>query len=283
MEGSIGDDPAVRAAVRAALEEDRAWDDAATAATVPPGLHGRARIEARAEGVVAGLPVARAAFRERDPGTAFTALVEEGAVTGHGAVLARVEGPLASILSTERVALNFLGHLSGVATAARRFAEAIPAGSRTVLLDTRKTTPGLRVLERYAVRIGGGRSHRGDLAEAILVKENHAAAAGGAPAAAAAAVRAAAGALPVWVEVHDPADLDGVLAAGVDRVLLDNMDDAAVARCAARIAGACEVEVTGGVTPERLPRLAEIGVDYVSVGAITHGAVWLDVSLEVET
>lgn len=281
IEASI-DAEALRAAVRAALEEDRAWDDVTTHAVVPPGRAGRARIEAREAGVVAGLPVARAVFRERDPSVAFSPAVEEGERVEVGAVLARLEGPFEAILSAERVALNFLGRLSGVATATRRYVEAVPPGAKTVVLETRKTTPGLRAFERYAVRVGGGGAHRGDLASAVLVKDTHAAVARSVQDATLAAMQTMTGQVPIWVEVHSLDDLADVLAVGPDRILLDNLSDAEIEEAVRRIGGACEVEVSGRLTPERVRRLAGLGVDYVSVGAITRDAPWLDVALEVE-
>ena len=259
-----------------ALREDAADRDVTTAAVVPPDLWAEAELLARADGVVAGLAVAEEVFRQVDAATAFEALTADGARVVDGAVLARARGPLGSLLRAERTALNFLQQLSGVATATRRHVDA--AMGRCAVLDTRKTVPGLRALQRLAVRAGGGVSHRFDLAEAVLVKDNHVAAAGGT---AAAVRRARSAGLPVEVEVESLGQLDVALAEGADAVLLDNMTPAAVAEAVRRTAGRAVLEVSGGVTLSTIGAYAATGVDRISIGALTHSAPALDVSMEV--
>jgi nicotinate-nucleotide pyrophosphorylase (carboxylating) len=261
--------------VREALEEDRADRDVTTAAIVPAGLWAEAELLAGAGGVVAGLAVAEEVFRQVDAETGFETAAADGARVARAAVLATVRGPLASLLRAERTALNFLQQLSGVATLTRRYVEA--AGGAAVL-DTRKTAPGLRPLQRYAVRAGGGANHRSDLADAVLVKDNHVAAAGGT----AAAIRLARhSGLPVEVEVESLAELDVALEEWAECVLLDNMGPAEVAEAVRRTAGRAVLEVSGGVTLATVAAYAATGVDRISVGALTHSAPALDVSMEV--
>jgi nicotinate-nucleotide pyrophosphorylase (carboxylating) len=261
--------------VREALDEDAADRDVTTAAVVPPGLCAEAELRAGAAGVVAGLAVAREAFRQVDGGAEFEALVEDGARVAPGDVLARVRGPLAGLLRAERTALNFMQQLSGVATVTRRYVDA--AGS-TAVLDTRKTAPGLRPLQRLAVRAGGGVNHRPDLASAVLIKDNHVAAAGGTAEAIRMARRTG---LPVEVEVETLEELDLALAERAECVLLDNMSPADVAEAVRRTAGRAVLEVSGGVTLATIAAFAATGVDRISVGALTHSAPALDISLEV--
>ena len=264
-----------------ALAEDVGSGDVTTAALVPPEARARGRIEQRQEGAVAGLDVAEAVFRRVDPALRFRAGAEPGGWRPGGPV-AEVAGPAASILAGERVALNFLGRLSGVATLAARFAAAVE-GTGARVLDTRKTTPGLRALEKRAVAAGGAHNHRFGLFDAILVKENHAAIAGGVGEAARRALAAAAESeIPVEVECATLADLDEALAAGAPRILLDNMDLDELRAAVARVGGRAELEASGGVTLENVRAIAETGVDYVSVGALTHSAPALDFSLLLE-
>jgi nicotinate-nucleotide pyrophosphorylase (carboxylating) len=261
--------------VREALDEDAADRDVTTAAVVTPGLCAEAELRAKAAGVVAGLAVAEEAFRQVDGATVCAALVEDGARVGPGDVLATVSGPLTALLRAERTALNFLQQLSGVATLTRRYVDA--AGTAAVL-DTRKTAPGLRPLQRLAVRAGGGVNHRPDLAGAVLIKDNHVAAAGGT----AAAIRLArASGLPVEVEVETLDELDAALAERAECVLLDNMSPHEVAEAVRRTAGRAVLEVSGGVTLATIAALAATGVDRISVGALTHSAPALDISMEV--
>lgn len=264
------------AKVREALEEDGAGDDVTSAAVVPADLRAEAALTAGGEGVVAGLAVTGAVFRAVDPSIAFAPALADGAAVGSGTLVATVDGRLRKLLAAERVALNFLQQLSGVATLTRRYVEA--AGPRAVVLDTRKTVPGLRPLQRLAVRAGGGANHRFNLARAVLVKDNHVAAAGGiAP-----ALRLARGpGLPVEIEVDELAQLREALREGADSVLLDNFSPAQVAEAVRLTAGRAVLEVSGGVTLDTIGAYAATGVDRISVGALTHSAPALDVSMEV--
>jgi nicotinate-nucleotide pyrophosphorylase (carboxylating) len=251
--------------------------DLTTAAVVPEGARARARIEQKAPGVPAGLRVAHKVFERVDPELRWHAHAREGEWRD-GGVLAEVAGRAASILAAERVALNFLGRLSGVATATARYVEAVQ-GTGARILDTRKTTPGLRTLEKEAVRAGGGVSHRSGLFDAILVKENHAALAGGVGEAGRLALAAAPDGVLVEVECTTLAEVEGALEAGVPRLLLDNMSPDDLRRAAQLAAGRAELEASGGITLETIRSVAETGVDFISVGALTHSAPALDVSL----
>ena len=264
-----------------ALAEDAGARDATTAALVPPGVRARARIEQRAEGVLAGLDVAEAVFRRVDPSLRWRAHADEGAWRA-GGLAAEIAGPAAAVLTGERVALNFLGRLSGVATAAARFVAAVE-GTGARILDTRKTTPGLRALEKRAVATGGAGNHRAGLYDAILVKENHAALAGGVGEATRRALAAArATGLAVEIECATLAEVDDALAAGAERLLLDNMGPDELRAAVGRARGRARTEASGGVTLESVRAIAETGVDFVSVGALTHSAPSLDFSLELE-
>jgi len=264
--------------VARALAEDLGAGDLTTAAVVPPDAHAHVRIEQRAPGVLSGLEMAREVFRQLEPQLHFDVRAEEG-VWREGGEVASIEGPAAAILAGERTALNFLGRLSGVATMTAHYVHAIE-GTGARILDTRKTTPGLRALEKRAVLHGGGVSHRAGLYDAILVKENHALLAGGVGQAARAANANRGAADWVEVEVESLDELDEVLAAGADRVLLDNMgpDDLRAAVERARGSGAT-LEASGGIGLEGVRAVAETGVDFVSVGALTHSAPALDLSL----
>lgn len=270
---------AVEPIVRLALAEDIGRGDLTTAATVPPGATARAEIVQKAPGVLCGLPVVETVFALLDPRVRLTPLAEEGS-WGERRVVATLEGPAAAILTGERTALNFLQRLSAVATMARRAAE-IVAGTGAVVLDTRKTTPGMRVLEKYAVRVGGCHNHRAGLDDGILIKDNHIRAAGGITAAVTAARRRAAPGMRVEVEVTTLAELDEALAAGADLILLDNFDVDGLRAAVARAAGRARLEASGGITLANLAAVAATGVDYISLGALTHSAGALDFSLEV--
>ena len=264
--------------VHAALAEDIGAGDVTTEATVAPDAVGTAELLVKQSGVVCGLRAAEATFLALDPEIRFEALARDGDVVEPPAVVARVSGSLRAILTGERVALNFVGRLSGIATLTRRYVAAIEGTGATVL-DTRKTTPGLRALEKHAVACGGGRNHRFGLGDAVLVKDNHLRAAGSI-AAAVELVRAASD-LPVEVECETLDQVDDALEAGVDAILLDNMtlDDL---REAARVtAGRARLEASGGVNLDTIRAIAETGVDEISVGALTHSAHSLDVSLEL--
>ncbi len=265
--------------VHLALAEDIGRGDITTAATVPWGAKGRAEILQKAPGVLCGLPVVELVFALLDPNVRLTRLAAEGS-WGERRVVATLEGPAAAILTGERTALNFLQRLSAVATMARRAAE-IVAGTGAVVLDTRKTTPGMRVLEKYAVRVGGCRNHRAGLDDGVLIKDNHIRAAGGITAAITAARRRAAPGMRVEVEVTTLAELDEALAAGADLILLDNFDVDSLRAAVARAAGRARLEASGGITLDNLAAVAATGVDYISLGALTHSAGALDFSLEV--
>jgi len=266
--------------VRRALDEDVGPGDVTSHATVPHGARARAWITQKAPGVIFGLDAAEVAFEQLDAGVRFERLVAEGEWREGGPVL-DVEGHAAALLSAERTALNFLQHLSGVATTTRRHVDAV-AGTGVRILDTRKTTPGLRPLEKAAVVAGGGTNHRTGLYDAILIKENHVAMAGGVGQAVRLARAAAAPGTPLEVECRTPEEVDEALAAGAPRLLLDNMDPAALRAIVARVDGRAELEASGGITLETLRAHAETGVDFISVGALTHSAPALDLSLTLE-
>lgn len=277
---------AVEEAVRAALLEDlgRAGD-ITTQAIIPPGAAATAALAARRSGRLAGLALAEAAFRLADPAIAFSAEAEDGAAVEAGQVVARISGPARGILSAERVALNFLCHLSGIATATAAYAERI-AHTRARIVCTRKTTPGLRPFEKYAVRCGGGANHRFGLDDAILIKDNHIAIAGGILDAIRRARAFAGHLVRIEVEVDGLDQLAEALTEPPDAVLLDNMGPAALAEAvgmvaAAGLQGRCLTEASGGVSLETVAAIAESGVDLVSVGAITHSAPILDLGLDI--
>jgi nicotinate-nucleotide pyrophosphorylase (carboxylating) len=254
--------------------------DLTTAAVVPEGARARARIEQKAPGVPAGLRVAHKVFERVDPELRWHAHARDGEWR-EGGVLAEIAGRAASILAAERVALNFLGRLSGVATATARYVQAVE-GTGARILDTRKTTPGLRVLEKEAVRDGGGVSHRSGLFDAILVKENHAALAGGVAEAGRLALAAAPHGVTVEVECTTLDEVAGALEVGVPRLLLDNMSPDELRRAVELAGGRAELEASGGITLETIRSVAETGVDFISIGALTHSAPALDVSLLLE-
>jgi len=265
--------------VAEALAEDVGDGDVTTEATIPAGAQATATIVQKQPGVIFGLEAARETFRQLDPAVRVTPLVEEG-VWREGGEVARIEGPARALLTGERTALNLLGRLSGVATAAAIAARTVEGTGATVL-DTRKTTPGLRMLEKAAVRAGGASNHRVGLFDAFLIKENHIAAAGGIAQAVEAARRANPDLL-LEVEVRNPQEIDEALAAGAPRLLLDNMTPAQLRAAVAQVAGRAELEASGGITLETLREVAETGVDYVSLGALTHSARTLDLSMLIE-
>jgi nicotinate-nucleotide pyrophosphorylase (carboxylating) len=265
--------------VARALAEDLGDGDVTTAATVPRETRARAVIRQKAPGVIYGLDVAEEVFRSLDPDATFAREVAEGVWRDSGEVL-RVQGRARALLSGERTALNFLQRLSGVATMAARAVQAVAETGPhpPTILDTRKTTPGLRALEKAAVAAGGATNHRAGLYDAILIKENHSALAGGVGAAVRRA-REEAPDLPLEVECRDLAEVDEALAAGAPRLLLDNMNPAQLRQAVEHVAGRAELEASGGVTLQTLREVASTGVDFVSVGALTHSAPALDLSL----
>jgi nicotinate-nucleotide pyrophosphorylase (carboxylating) len=266
--------------IESALAEDVGEGDLTTRAVVPDGAQARARINQKAPGVIAGVRVAQGVFQRLDRELVFIAHCPEGMWREEGAV-AEISGSAASILTAERVALNLLGRLSGVATLTARYVRAVE-GTGARILDTRKTTPGLRELEKQAVRAGGGENHRSGLYDAILVKENHSALAGGVGEAARRATRAAADGVPVEVECRTSAEIQEALDAGVARILLDNMSPDELRAAVELVAGRAELEASGGITLDTVRAVAETGVDFISVGALTHSAPALDVSLLLE-
>lgn len=276
------DEGVLRALVRRAVAEDVGRGDLTTALVVPPGATGTARILTRRRITVAGLHAAQLVFDEVGGGTvAWSPSYADGDVAEAGASLVELHGPLAPILTAERTALNLLAHTSAVASNAARLA-ALVEGTAVRLVDTRKTTPGLRVLDKYGVRIGGCFNHRFGLDDGILIKENHVAAAGGVLPAVERAKAMAPHGLKVEVEVEDLAQLDEALSAGADAVLLDNMDPQGVSEAVKRAGGKVLLEASGGITEENLRLYAETGVDLISLGALTHSAPHVDLSLEVQ-
>jgi len=270
--------------VTAALAEDVGAGDVTAEATVDAAARGRATITQKAPGVISGLGVAEAVFRRLDRDATIERLGPEGEWREAGPGVLRVEGSARALLTAERTALNFLGRLSGVATLTAEVVRAIEAaGGGAKLLDTRKTTPGLRALEKQAVADGGGVNHRAGLYDFILIKENHAALAGGVGEAVRRA-REARPELPLAVEVRDPAEIDEALAAGAPRLLLDNMSPDEIRAAVAQVAGRAELEASGGIDPDTVLVYATIsGLHYVSMGALTHSAPALDLSLILET
>lgn len=266
--------------IRRALAEDVGAGDVTTRATVSPGARGRGVLLAKAPLVVAGLPVAHATFQAvAGPELRFTPRVQDGALVQPGDELAVVEGPAAALLTAERTALNLLQRLSGIATATRAYVEA--ARGRITVLDTRKTTPTLRALEKYAVRVGGGTNHRFGLFDLILIKDNHVRLAGGVARAIESARRDSPG-LTVEVEAQSVAEAVEAADAGADIILLDNLSTHDIRVAVSRIAGRAKTEVSGGISLERIPELAATGADFVSVGALTHSVRAADISLEIE-
>lgn len=276
----------IRRQVEAALAEDRAEDDITTLALVPPGQQGKATLQAKGHGVLAGLAFARAAFAI-DPALRWTEHAADGDKLAPGQTIAKIEGPLASILRAERVALNYTCHLSGVATVAAEVVRQF-AGTNCRLRDTRKTIPGLRLAEKYAAHMGGAENHRLDLADGILVKDNHIAALRSRDLGIADAVVLASESNPglkIEIEVTSLAEAREAAEAGADELLLDNMtpeECATVVRDLAKLSKRPILEASGGITPDNVRAYAESGVDYISMGLVTHSAPALDLSLEIE-
>ena len=270
---------AYRDVVARALAEDIGPGDLTTGAVVPLAVRASGVVIARQTCVVAGLDVAREAFVQVNPGVQWTGRKADGDLCAPDDVLAEVAGPAASLLAAERTALNFLQQLSGIATLTRRYVDA--AGGRLAVLDTRKTTPGLRGLEKYAVRCGGGVNHRTALYDGILIKDNHIRIAGSI-AEAVSRVRASGATLPIEVEAQSLTEVDDALAAGAEIIMLDNLSDDEMRQAIATINGAARIEVSGRVTLDRMPALSALGADCVSVGALTHSAPAADISLELD-
>ena len=273
--------------VRRALAEDVGRGDVTTQATIAPGTRGSARFVARQAGVVAGLPIAALTFALLDPAVEFETLTPDGSSVAAGETLARVTGDAAALLTGERTALNFLGRLSGIATQAAQCVAAL-AGTRARIVDTRKTTPGLRLLEKYAVRMGGASNHRAGLDDGILIKDNHIAAAGSLTLAVQRARAHASHLLKIEVECDSEEQAREAIAAGADAILLDNMTPDQLRRAVALIreqAPAITIEASGaiGTDPAKLAAVAATGVDLISLGALTHSAPNCDVGLDFES
>jgi nicotinate-nucleotide pyrophosphorylase (carboxylating) len=270
--------PAILDAIRRALAEDLGPGDATTLCIVPGPAELAGQIIAKQSGIMAGLDVARAVYLEVDPRVDFAAQVEEGAAVQDRQVLAKVHGPARSLLSAERTALNFLGRMAGIATLTHSFVEAIQ-GTRAVILDTRKTAPGLRAIDKLAVLRGGGENHRQGLYDMILIKDNHIDFSGSLKEAVQRA-RAAATGLPIEVEARTLQDVRTALELGVERILLDNMSVETIVEAVHLTAGRAKLEASGNVRLDTVRRIAETGVDYISVGALTHSAGVFDVSFD---
>ena len=266
--------------VRRALEEDLGTGDLTANSIVPADLKTVGLIQSKETGVLAGLEVARRVFARLDPGIQFRGLVEDGERMQPGALIAEVVGSGRSILSGERVALNFLQRLSGIATLTSRCVERIH-GSSTRIVDTRKTTPGLRALEKYAVRVGGGCNHRFGLYDMVMIKDNHIKMAGGIREAVESARKKVSPMVKIEVEVEDLSQLEEALSVGVDVVMLDNMSPALMKEAVSLAKGRVLLEASGGIKEENLTAVAETGVDFISMGALTHSSRSLDISLDL--
>lgn len=283
MEIEAISDDIVEPIVRRALEEDRAFEDATSLAVVEPNLRGTAKFLAKSDGVAAGFPAARLAFTLIDPTVEFTQFVDEGQAFRKGDILAEARGPVRALLQAERTALNFVQRLAATATLTRAFVEAVD-GTGATILDTRKTTPGMRDLEKYAVRCGGATNHRRDLAVMAMMKDNHREALARAERSLAdgvALIRERTPGVPVEVEIDSLDELEAALAEGPEWILLDNMSPEQMAEAVQRNAGRAKLEASGGITLETVRAIAESGVDAISVGALTHSAGSLDISLEL--
>lgn len=272
--------PLIDRLLELALEEDIGPGDVTTQALIPPELQGEAQIRAKETLVAAGLPLAARVFYKVDSSLRFEAQAKEGREAAPGTVLARVTGPVAPILTGERVALNFLQRLSGIATYTRNMVARV-AGYPVALVDTRKTTPGWRVLEKYAVRLGGGANHRLGLFDGVLIKNNHLAAVGSIAEAIRQARDRTQQLLKIELEVTDLAGLQEALDAGADLIMLDNLDEATMAQAVALTGGRALLEASGGMSPERLPKVAATGVHFISMGALTHSAPAVDIHLRL--
>lgn len=270
----------LRELIDLALKEDIGPGDVTTNSIIPPDCNVAGLLVAKEEGVIAGLPVAEAVFRRLDPAVNLSFQVREGEQVTNAQILARVEGNARAVLTGERLALNFLQRLSGIATYVHRLVRLLE-GCKAKIVDTRKTTPGLRFLEKYAVRVGGGNNHRFGLYDAVLIKDNHLKIAGGIRR----AIQQARSRIPltmkIEVEVENLAGVAEALAAGADIIMLDNMDLPTMREAVNFVAGRALLEASGGITEENILAVAQTGVDFVSVGALTHSARALDISLEI--
>jgi nicotinate-nucleotide pyrophosphorylase (carboxylating) len=271
--------------VGGALSEDLISADVTTEALIPTNIRGKASILVKRDGIVAGIEVAKEVFRQVDSSVRFKALVKDGAKVVKGQVIATVRGRVASILKGERTALNFLQHLSGIATETARYVDAV-SGTKAVITDTRKTLPGLRMLEKYAVRVGGGKNHRLNLADGVLIKDNHLAALRSRGIRLCEVVKRARKKAPqtlkIEVEVGSVEEALEALSAGVDVIMLDNMKLEDMRKVVKLVKGRALLEASGGITLDNVRSVAETGVDFISIGALTHSSRALDMSLELE-
>lgn len=279
---SVVDRQAIVVAIQRALAEDIGPGDVTSEWVLEPELQATGHFLAKEPGVIAGLQVVEEVLRQVNPALRWQPLLDDGAAIQAGQTVARVEGPAISLLSAERVALNFLQRMSGIATEARRYVEAV-RGTRAIILDTRKTVPGLRVLDKLAVRLGGASNHRFGLFDMVLIKDNHVAAAGSMTVAVQRARAQNSSRLPIEVEVSNLDQLARALALRVDRIMLDNMDPETMRRAVELVGRRVLLEASGGITLENVARVAATGVDYISVGALTHSVRALDISLDIET
>jgi len=277
-EDSLSVPPEWLEAIQRALAEDIGPGDVTTNSIVPPEAMMRGHILAKQEGVIAGLDVAQAVYHAIDPEVKFYPQVEESAWVQRGQILAIVHGRARSLLTAERTALNFLGRMSGIATLTRRFVEAV-SGTKAVILDTRKTAPGLRIFDKLAVRRGGGQNHRFGLYDMILIKDNHIDFVGSITEAVTRA-RAGAPGLPVEVEARTLEDVREALELGIDRILLDNMSLEMMREAVRLVAGRVKLEASGNITLENVRAVAETGVDFISCGALTHSVRVFDLSFD---
>lgn len=271
----------IQQTIAAAFAEDLGgYGDITTNATIPADKTAEAFLVSRQNGVIAGLDLARAAFSYIDPKIEFSALLQDGAPVKAGEKIARISGNARAMITAERVALNFLCHLSGIASLTRQYVDRV-SGTGAKICDTRKTTPLLRAFEKHAVQMGGGANHRFNLSDAILIKDNHIAAAGGVAAAVNAAKISAGHMSVISVEVDRLDQIEDAVQHGADVLLLDNMDAAALKKAVGLINGRAKAEASGGVNLDTVRAIAESGVNYISVGRITHSAPWLDIGLDM--
>lgn len=271
----------IKKIVGIALEEDLGTGDITSALTIPRYLKGTGQFIAKEAGIICGWPIVEEVFRQLNPAIELELHCLEGTAARPGDLLAKVKGPLREILSGERTALNFLQRLSGIATRTRFFRDLLADFPGVKLTDTRKTTPGLRVLEKYAVRVGGGHNHRFNLAASVLIKDNHLIVAGGVQQAVTSAVKNIPHTMTVEVEVETEEQVNEALAAGVDLIMLDNMSPEQIGKMVKLINGRALVEASGNITAENIKAVAAAGVDIISIGALTHSVKALDISLEI--
>lgn len=271
----------IQRAIQIALEEDIGSGDATSNATLPEALVYNGRFLIKAPGIIAGLTIAEMVFKQVDERIVLNKLVADGTAVFPGAIIATISGPARSLLTAERTALNFMQRMSGIATLTRQFMDAV-AGTKAVILDTRKTVPGLRALDKMAVRQGGGQNHRIGLYDMVLIKDNHIAAAGGITTAVTRVRATDAANLPIEVEVKNLTELAEVLPLNVDRIMLDNMSLAEMKEAVGMVNGRCQLEASGNVTLETVAAIAATGVDYISSGALTHSVTALDISLNFD-